>query len=298
MINKKYSAIVFDLGQVLVSFDYKYFVEKVNKHKAGIGEQFLELYKNNYDVHRDFEKGMISEKDFIGQMLKYLGHIIDGETFCKYWSDIFSLNENIIALLPILKKDYKLYLLSNTNSIHKRYGYENYEFLKMFDGIFLSHEVGYIKPEEEIYRAVEKVSGFPSEEHIFIDDIKEYVDTAINIGWDGIQFIGYDDLVMNFKSKKVWSNSYMTEVINDKQGSRFVMDVEGDEVYLLYAEDKETLDLYSTFTPTSLRGQGLAVKVVIAALEYAKENKLRVIPSCWYVKKFLEKHTEFQGSVK
>jgi predicted GNAT family acetyltransferase len=90
----------------------------------------------------------------------------------------------------------------------------------------------------------------------------------------------------------------MNEVINDKQGSRFVMDVGGDEVYLLYSEDKETLDLYSTFTPTSLRGQGLAVKVVIAALEYAKENKLKVVASCWYVRKFLEKHTEFHGLVK
>lgn len=68
MIKRKFSVVVFDLGQVLVRFDYKYFVEKVNKHKAGIGEQFLELYKNNYHIHRDFEKGKISEKDFIASI--------------------------------------------------------------------------------------------------------------------------------------------------------------------------------------------------------------------------------------
>ena len=203
MINRKYSAIVFDLGQVLVSFDYKHFVEKVNKHKAGIGERFLELYKINYHIHRDFEKGKISEKDFIAQMLKYLEYCIDAETFCRYWSDIFSFNDDVIALLPILKKNYSLYLVSNTNSIHKKYGYESYEFLKMFDKLFLSHEVGFIKPEEEIYRAVEKVSGIPSEEHIFIDDIKEYVDGAKKIGWDGIQYVGYDDLIMKLKMRGV-----------------------------------------------------------------------------------------------
>ncbi|MDP2366362.1 MAG: HAD hydrolase-like protein, partial [Ignavibacteria bacterium] len=158
MTNRKYSAIVFDLGQVLVRFDYKYFVEKVNKHKAGIGEQFLELYKINYHIHRDFEKGMISEKDFIAAMLEYLEHTIDEETFCTYWSDIFSLNENVIALLPELKKNYKLYLVSNTNSIHKKYGYKDYEFLKLFDKLILSHEVKFIKPEVEIYREVEKFS--------------------------------------------------------------------------------------------------------------------------------------------
>ncbi len=203
MSNRKYSAIVFDLGQVLLQFDYKYFVEKVNKHKAGIGERFLNVYQQNYHIHRDFEKGKISEKMFIAQMLEYLEHCIDEETFCKYWSDIFSFNEDVIALLPELKKRYKLYLVSNTNSIHKKYGYQDYEFLKLFDRLFLSHEVGFVKPEEEIYRVVEKASGFPSEEHIFIDDILEYVNAAKTLGWDGIQFVNYDNLLKNLKAREI-----------------------------------------------------------------------------------------------
>jgi hypothetical protein len=87
----------------------------------------------------------------------------------------------------------------------------------------------------------------------------------------------------------------MNEVINDLQGSRFVLDVNGQEVYVLYAEDKETLDLYSTYTPPKLRGQGLAEKVVLTAFEYAKAKNLKVIPNCWYVRKFLEKHPEYLG---
>lgn len=81
MINKKYSAVVFDLGQVILSFDYKLFVEKVNNYKNGIGEKFLELYKSNYHIHRDFERGKISEESFINKMLNYLDNVIDGETF-------------------------------------------------------------------------------------------------------------------------------------------------------------------------------------------------------------------------
>jgi putative hydrolase of the HAD superfamily len=203
MSKRKYSAIVFDLGQVLLRFDYKYFVEKVNRHKAGIGERFLEHYKNNYEIHRDFEKGLISEKYFISRMLEFLDHTIDEETFSKYWSDIFSFNDDVITLLPVLKKNYKLYLISNTNSIHKKYGYQNYEFLKLFDKLILSHEVKFIKPEKEIYLEVQKVSGFPSEEHIFVDDILEYVDAAKSLGWDGIQFVGYEDLVMNLKQRNI-----------------------------------------------------------------------------------------------
>lgn len=89
----------------------------------------------------------------------------------------------------------------------------------------------------------------------------------------------------------------MNEVINDLQGSRFVLDINGQEVYVLYAEDKEILDLYSTYTPSQLRGQGLAKKVVLAAFEYAKDKNLKVLANCWYVRKFLEKHTEFSSFV-
>lgn len=203
MKDRKYSAIVFDLGQVLLPFDYKSFIEKVNRHKPGIGEQFAEFYKQNYYIHRDFEKGLISEELFITQMLGYLDNVIDGETFCRYWSDIFSFNKEVIALLPLLKKKYKLYLISNTNSIHKEYGFGNYEFLKLFDKLILSHEVKFIKPEKEIYREVEKASGFPPAEHIFTDDILEYVDAAKSLGWDGIQFVDYNDLVNNLKMRKI-----------------------------------------------------------------------------------------------
>jgi predicted GNAT family acetyltransferase len=89
----------------------------------------------------------------------------------------------------------------------------------------------------------------------------------------------------------------MNEVINDLQGSRFVLNIDGNEVYVLYAQDKDVIDLYSTYTPHKLRGQGLAEKVVLAAFEYAKETNLKVIPTCWYVRKTLEKHSEYQSLV-
>lgn len=68
----------------------------------------------------------------------------------------------------------------------------------------------------------------------------------------------------------------MNEIINDKQGSRFVLDVDGLEVYVLYAEDKETIDLYSTYTPPQLRGQGLAEKLCLLLLNMLKKRILKL----------------------
>ena len=203
MKERKYSAIVFDLGNVLIPFDYNIAINNLNKIEKGLGDRFIEFYKSNYSFHRDFERGKIHEKDFIRKMLSIINNKIDEETFCRYYADMFSLNEDVISLLPKLKKDYKLYLLSNTNSIHKKYGWEKYEFLKYFDELILSFEVSSVKPEEKIYRAVEKASGFLSEEHFFIDDIQEYVDGAKNIGWDAVQFVDYQKLISDLKEKEI-----------------------------------------------------------------------------------------------
>ena len=203
MSERKFSAIVFDLGNVLIPFDYSKAINRLNQIDEGLGNRFYDFFKSNYNLHREFESGKISEKEFIKKMLSIVDHKIDEMTFCKYYADIFSLNEDVISLLPLLKKNYKLFLLSNTDSIHKKYGWEKYDFLKYFDKLILSFEVGAVKPEEKIYREVEKVSGFSSGEHIFIDDITEYVDGAKNVGWDAVQFIGYQQLVYELKERNI-----------------------------------------------------------------------------------------------
>jgi putative hydrolase of the HAD superfamily len=136
-------------------------------------------------------------------MLEVVNHKIDADTFCKLYADIFSLNEDVISLLPILNKNYKLFLLSNTDSIHKKYGWEKYKFLNNFTSMILSFEVGCVKPEEKIYCAVEKASGLVSEEHFFIDDIQEYVNAAKSIGWGAVHFEGYDNLINDLKERNI-----------------------------------------------------------------------------------------------
>ena len=69
--------------------------------------------------------------------------------------------------------------------------------------MIISHEVGAVKPEEKIYREVERASGFPSEEHFYIDDIQEYVDAAKEIGWDAVQFINYQKLINDLKERNI-----------------------------------------------------------------------------------------------
>jgi len=203
MSKRTYSVIVFDLGNVLIPFDYKTALKKLNKIDDSLGEKFWKYYTENYKLHRDFERGDVSEEDFVNKMLEVLENKVDRKTFCKLYSEIFTENREVTGLLPVLKKNYLLVLLSNTNMLHMEYGWKDYPFLTYFDKLILSHQVNSVKPEKEIYLAVEKFTRKPSAEHIFIDDVREYVDAAVNLGWDGIKFDNPEQLKAELRSRGI-----------------------------------------------------------------------------------------------
>ena len=84
------------------------------------------------------------------------------------------------------------------------------------------------------------------------------------------------------------------EVKHDKDSERFVAEVEGHEAYLSYNIFNDKINLSSTFTPPELRGKGIARIVVEYALKYAKENNLKVIPTCSYVQAFVERNNNYK----
>ena len=89
------------------------------------------------------------------------------------------------------------------------------------------------------------------------------------------------------------------EIKHDITNQRFYTMVEGREAYLQYLiVDKNVLNYYKTYVPNELRGKGIAGKIVEAALNYARENNLKIIPSCSYVDTFIERNKNFEDLVK
>jgi putative hydrolase of the HAD superfamily len=137
-------------------------------------------------------------------MLSVLDNKVNEEEFCNIYSKIFVVNESLVSLLAELSKKYALILLSNTNKIHRVYGWGNYPFLKYFDKLILSYEVHAVKPEKEIYKSVETYTQLPPEKHIYIDDIAEYTETAKKMGWDAIQYINFNLLEKELTKRNVY----------------------------------------------------------------------------------------------
>ncbi len=84
---------------------------------------------------------------------------------------------------------------------------------------------------------------------------------------------------------------------HDTDNQRYVLTVgEGHDdnavVLRYHRPDARTIDFTSTFTPPSLRGQGLARKVVEHALDKAEQQDLNIIATCWYVAKLLKERQQ------
>lgn len=75
---------------------------------------------------------------------------------------------------------------------------------------------------------------------------------------------------------------------------RFETTVEGRLAVADYERREGRMILTHTFVPPELRGKGIAEKLVRAALEHARAEKLRVVPACSYVAAFIQRHAEFQ----
>jgi len=84
-------------------------------------------------------------------------------------------------------------------------------------------------------------------------------------------------------------------VTHQAAANRFAVTVNGHLAVAEYARHGQVVTMMHTFVPPELRGRGLAEQLVVAALEWARAERLQVVPACSYVAKFLERHPEYRG---
>lgn len=88
------------------------------------------------------------------------------------------------------------------------------------------------------------------------------------------------------------------DIHHEPAAHRFVARTAGVEAVLEYdAVDAKTLDYHHTFVPPVLRGSGIASQLTEHALLYARDNGLKVRPTCPFVASYVQRHPEFQPLV-
>ena len=180
--------ILFDLGGVLYHIDYGITIKAFER--LGIKnfhKHFSQHQQNN--LFDQLETGKISNTDFIKEMKVLLPNCTKEEIINAWNGLLIGIPKENIQLLKDLSKQYRLFLLSNTNLIHinqiNKLLYEDYNLKSLdplFDKIYLSHQIGMRKPNRETFEWVLKDAGILAHETLFIEDSIQHIKGANKVG--------------------------------------------------------------------------------------------------------------------
>lgn len=191
---------VFDLGNVILPFEHRQIAVKLHRkstQKTVFTPQ--QLFDVMFDLHNGlinpYEEGLMSSDEFFSELKRQFHLDMDMKAFGNIWNPIFRDDPEVNRVILYLKeKGYPLFLLSNTNELHFSYIMEKYPIVHSFDEWLLSFEVGAKKPQKRIYDTIfEKMDIQPSDV-FYVDDISRYVETAQQLGINGMVFKSADQL--------------------------------------------------------------------------------------------------------
>ncbi len=181
--------IIFDLGGVLIGIDYH---ATINAFKNLGVEKFDEFF-TQLKQHHLFDKwdiGGITPEQFRHQLREISGLPMSNEQIDHAWNAMLGIMpNNRIPLLENVSKNYRIFLLSNTNAIHipyfKRYITENFGYDGLdnfFENLYYSHEIGHRKPDAGAFNHVIAQNGLNAAETLFFDDTHMHVAGARKVG--------------------------------------------------------------------------------------------------------------------
>jgi putative hydrolase of the HAD superfamily len=173
-------ALLFDIGNVLVRFDFTVAAQRFAAQSTANTEQVLSLLSPFKD---DLESGRISDDDFITQSIARIGFRGTREDFIRTWSDIFTENAPMTAAVEELASEHPLYLLSNTSGLHKEWLFATFPVFRHFAGGIFSHEARSMKPHEPIFHAAVAAFGLDPSSTFYIDDLADNIATARRLGF-------------------------------------------------------------------------------------------------------------------
>ena len=190
MVSNKYIKVIFfDIGGVLLRIH----PEKMIKKISSITDIPFDIVKNSFpeEAHDAYERGQMPDYDWY-QSCKNSLPAKNGLTENKFWvawSMLLGNETDAVDILIKLKKSYKIWLLSNTNSRHIKNDVQgNYVFPNLVDGAIYSYDVGYRKPEKKIYQLACEHAKVDPESCVFIDDLKDNITGANQVGLHGVHF--------------------------------------------------------------------------------------------------------------
>lgn len=202
----KIKNIIFDLGGVLLNINPLLSLIELEKI-SGISQEELIVKFDSEQIFRKFETGSLNSAQFRSELCRIINTSVRDSEIDRIWNKlILDIPLHRVNLLKELRKNYKVYMLSNTNSIHfDHYTRELAEtfginLVDLFDHVYVSHEIGIHKPDAGIYTYVLENANLDASETVFIDDSLANIKAAELLGIAGIHIASGRDVTSFFEN--------------------------------------------------------------------------------------------------
>ena len=175
-------ACLFDIGNVLVTFDY---ARTFPMLAARTPRTFAEVLDHLSAMSGVLETGRLSSEEFIARALDFLGSGVTRAEFLASFEGIFELIEPVWELMKTIRRRVPVYLFSNTSELHEACLFRLFPQFAGFDGFdggFYSWRLGTMKPEPGMYEAALSTLGLRPEEIAYVDDLPANIATGRRLG--------------------------------------------------------------------------------------------------------------------
>ena len=187
----KIKAIIFDLGNVLIRFDYLPVAGTLAAKSRLSREEILDFF---FEARPslDYNDGKLTSIEYYAITKQHLGLDMSFGKFCRLWNSCFfefpEMEELVYALKQRYNHNFKILLLSNINELNYQYIRKRFKILDAMDELILSYKLKMSKPAAEIYRYAIRLSGANPESILYTDDRPELIAAARNLGINAFVF--------------------------------------------------------------------------------------------------------------
>ncbi|HTH49206.1 MAG TPA: HAD family phosphatase [Candidatus Limnocylindria bacterium] len=176
-------AVVFDLGKVLLDFDYHIAARTLAPHSDLPAAEFKRIVDQSPLLHR-YESGQLTTAEFGAEVRRLTGFRGSDELFHGSFGDIFAEIPEMVALQRRLAgRGVPTYVFSNTNELAIGHIRRQFPFFGGFTGYIYSYEVRSMKPDPGIYVALETLTGLSGADLLYLDDRAENIAHGAERGW-------------------------------------------------------------------------------------------------------------------
>ncbi|GGB27017.1 N-acetyltransferase [Sphingomonas metalli] len=90
----------------------------------------------------------------------------------------------------------------------------------------------------------------------------------------------------------------MQQVVNNRSEQEYVMDADGAQAVAAYQLEGDTIVFTHTVVPPAVEGRGIGSRLIRGALDDVRDQGLKVIPQCPFVRAFIQKHPEYRDLLR